>query len=91
MGAGVAGLADVEDVARDPLKQLVETRCTVCHDLARVVALKRRPADWDTLVGNMINRGAPVGPDERQTIVSYLAAQFGNAAFGDSTGSSPDY
>jgi cytochrome c5 len=59
-------------------KELVETRCTVCHDLGRVVALKRRPADWDTLVGNMINRGAPVGPDERQTIVSYLAAQFGS-------------
>jgi mono/diheme cytochrome c family protein len=59
-------------------KDLVETRCTVCHDLTRVVALKRRPADWDALVGNMMNRGAPIGPDERQTIVSYLAAQFGS-------------
>jgi cytochrome c5 len=59
-------------------KDLVEARCTVCHDLGRVVALKRQKADWDALVGNMVSRGAPVAPDERQTIVSYLAAQFGS-------------
>ena|ERR1700722_701944 len=59
-------------------QELVQARCTVCHDLGRVVALKRQKGDWDALVANMVSRGAPVSPDERQIIVSYLAAQFGS-------------
>jgi hypothetical protein len=39
--------------------------------------LKRRKSDWDALVANMVSRGASATPDERQTIVSYLAAQYG--------------
>ena len=59
-------------------KELVQARCTVCHDLGRVVALKRRNAEWDALVANMVSRGATATPDERRTIVSYLAGQFGS-------------
>lgn len=58
-------------------KELVEARCTVCHDLGRIVALKRQRSDWDGLVANMVSRGATATPEERQTIVSYLAAQYG--------------
>jgi mono/diheme cytochrome c family protein len=58
-------------------KELVEARCVTCHDLLRIVASRRQKTDWDGIVANMINRGATATPDERQTIVSYLAAQFG--------------
>ncbi|HEY4407671.1 MAG TPA: hypothetical protein VGN55_23725 [Xanthobacteraceae bacterium] len=58
-------------------KDLVESRCVTCHDLLRVVASRRPRSDWDGIVANMINRGATATPDERQTIVSYLATQFG--------------
>jgi hypothetical protein len=40
--------------------------------------LKRQKTEWDALVGNMVSRGATATPDERQMIVSYLAAQFGS-------------
>jgi mono/diheme cytochrome c family protein len=58
-------------------KELVEARCVTCHDLLRIVASRRQKTDWDAIVANMINRGATATPEERQTIVSYLATQFG--------------
>jgi mono/diheme cytochrome c family protein len=58
-------------------KDLVESRCVTCHDLLRIVAARRPRSDWDAIVANMINRGAAATPDERQTIISYLATQFG--------------
>jgi mono/diheme cytochrome c family protein len=58
-------------------KELVETRCTACHDLERVATIKRQKAEWPALVANMVGRGAVASPEEAQTIASYLAAQFG--------------
>ena len=59
-------------------KELVETRCAVCHDLERVTIVKRQPArDWETIVGNMYERWGMSAPDEVRTITSYLVAQFG--------------
>jgi mono/diheme cytochrome c family protein len=58
-------------------KDLVESRCVTCHDLTRIVASRRQKPDWDAIVANMVNRGATATADERQTIVTYLATQFG--------------
>jgi mono/diheme cytochrome c family protein len=58
-------------------KELVEARCVTCHDLLRVVASRRQKTEWDGIVANMISRGATATPEERQTIVAYLATQFG--------------
>jgi mono/diheme cytochrome c family protein len=58
-------------------KELVEGRCVTCHDLLRIVAARRPKSDWDAIVANMVSRGATATPQERQTIVSYLATQFG--------------
>jgi cytochrome c5 len=58
-------------------KELVETRCTACHDLERVAAVKRHQSEWPALVANMVGRGAMATADEAQTIASYLAANFG--------------
>ena len=58
-------------------KQLIETRCTACHDLERVATIKRNKRDWPGIVANMIGRGAVAGPDEVQIISSYLIANFG--------------
>jgi hypothetical protein len=60
-----------------PGKELVEARCTACHDLERVATIKRQKAEWPALVANMVGRGAVASPEEAQTIASYLAAQFG--------------
>jgi len=57
-------------------KDLVETRCTVCHDLERVASAKRQKSEWPALVANMVGRGAVATPDEAQAISSYLASHF---------------
>src|SRR5580692_11235740 len=59
-------------------KDLVETRCGLCHDLERVAAIKRSNKAWPVIVANMVERGATVTPDEAKTISDYLAANFGN-------------
>jgi cytochrome c5 len=59
-------------------KQLVETRCALCHDLERVAAVKRNKQDWTPIVADMVAWGAPLTGDEAKTITGYLAANFGD-------------
>ncbi len=59
-------------------KNLVETRCNLCHGLERITAVPRHKGDWPIIVANMVARGGTASPDEAQTIADYLAANFGN-------------
>jgi cytochrome c5 len=72
-----AGSATPVALPGGPGKDLVEARCTACHDLERVASAKRRKSEWPALVANMVGRGAVATPDEAQAISSYLAANFG--------------
>jgi cytochrome c5 len=58
-------------------KELIESRCVACHDLTRIVTSKRQKTEWEGIVANMVARGASATPEERQTLVAYLSAQFG--------------
>jgi cytochrome c5 len=60
-----------------PGRDLVEVRCTACHDLERVARIKRQKTGWPALVANMVSRGAVATLEEAQTISSYLASYFG--------------
>ena len=60
-----------------PGKDLIEARCVACHDLTRIVTSKRQRGEWEGIVANMVARGASANADERQTLVAYLSAQFG--------------
>jgi cytochrome c5 len=59
-------------------KNLVETRCALCHDLERISTAKRGKQAWPVIVNNMVAWGATATPDEAKTISDYLAANFGN-------------
>jgi cytochrome c5 len=61
-----------------PGKDLVATRCTLCHDLERVVAVKRGREAWPVIVTDMVERGAPVTAEDAKVISDYLAANFGS-------------
>jgi cytochrome c5 len=61
-----------------PGKDLVAARCALCHDLERVVAVKRGKQAWPAIVADMAERGAPVSAEDGKTISDYLAANFGN-------------
>jgi cytochrome c5 len=60
-----------------PGKDLVETRCTQCHDLERVTAAKRSRHEWESVVTNMLERFGLQAPDEARAISGYLSAQYG--------------
>ncbi len=60
-----------------PGKELVETRCTACHDLVRVTAAKRSRHEWESVVANMLDRFGLKAPDEARAIATYLEAQYG--------------
>jgi cytochrome c5 len=60
-----------------PGKELVETRCTLCHDLERVTAAKRERREWDSVVANMLERYGVPAPDEAHAIAGYLGANYG--------------
>jgi molybdenum-dependent oxidoreductase-like protein len=60
----------------DPAAGFKET-CMTCHgeDVIRQQRLTR--AQWDREITKMTNWGAPVTPDNRDSILNYLAQQFG--------------
>lgn len=59
-------------------KQLVESRCGLCHDLERITAVSRAKAQWPTIVAAMVASGATATPEEAKTISNYLTANFGH-------------
>lgn len=61
-----------------PGKELVATRCALCHDLERVVAVKRGREAWHPIIADMVERGAPATAEDVKAISDYLAANFGN-------------
>ncbi|HEY1979898.1 MAG TPA: hypothetical protein VGH13_07410 [Xanthobacteraceae bacterium] len=79
LGPGI-NLPPVKAVALPggPGKELVATRCNLCHDLERVASPKRQKADWPVIVANMVARGATATPEEAQAISDYLVANFGD-------------
>ncbi len=58
-------------------KQLVEQRCTMCHDLERVTAAKRDKPEWESVVANMLGRFGLSAPEEARAISAYLEANYG--------------
>jgi mono/diheme cytochrome c family protein len=59
-------------------QDLVQARCIVCHDLGRVVSLRRSKENWNSIVKNMLERGSQkVTTEQLQSMVSYLTAHFG--------------
>jgi|SwirhirootsSR2_FD_contig_61_3352836_length_1821_multi_5_in_0_out_0_1 streptogramin lyase len=79
---------DAKDLPAGNFKQLVSEKCTVCHDVQRILS-KRSPAeDWTFTVKRMrINMAASSLPDitdqEATNIVGYLSTNFKPLPGGD--------
>lgn len=59
--------------------KLVQSHCTLCHDLGRITTVQRSMEEWNNTVSNMMARaGTNVATsDEITSMASYLAANFG--------------
>ncbi len=56
---------------------IVDSRCSLCHGVDRVVAAKHTKAQWMSIVNRMVYLGAPLTPDQTQTVLQYLNTNFG--------------
>jgi hypothetical protein len=57
-------------------QELLETRCTRCHNLERVTSSNKTAEQWEATVDRMIIRGAELTDAERDVLVRYLAKEY---------------
>src|SRR3984885_4084006 len=72
--------AQAQDLPEGEGKDLVEDRCSSCHGLDLLLAEHDSKQRWSGIVNDMVSRGASGTAEEIQTIVDYLAANFGPEA-----------
>ena len=58
---------------------IVQQKCSSCHALKVVTGKKASRQQWSTIVDQMITRGADVSDDDIDTLLDYLAKNFGPA------------
>jgi competence ComEA-like helix-hairpin-helix protein len=51
--------------------------CTVCHGVDHIRQRRLAPDDWADVVDDMIDRGAKLTDQEKETVVVYLGENFG--------------
>jgi DNA uptake protein ComE-like DNA-binding protein len=58
-------------------RELVLRSCASCHSLKPVVDVRKSRESWAKSVNDMIQRGAPVFPEEIEPMTTYLSKAFG--------------
>jgi cytochrome c5 len=58
-------------------KAIATENCQACHKLTNLTKAHKDLDDWKDTVQTMIDRGANVPPDKVDTLVQYLAKNFG--------------
>lgn len=61
-------------------RRIVQEDCTLCHGVQNITGSHLSRASWQATVHDMINRGAPVTTAQYQTLVGYLAHNFGTSS-----------
>lgn len=71
--------------AQDPLLpqtpgwELV-TRCLMCHSIEIAVQQRLGPQGWSETLDRMIKYGAPIPPEDKETLMAYLLRHFRDPA-----------
>jgi len=56
--------------------ELLEQRCSACHPASRATNKKKTAEEWEATVKRMMDKGAKLSEEEKQTLVNYLAATY---------------
>lgn len=56
--------------------ELTMARCVTCHDATHITRARLSRGEWEFNIRNMIERGAPIAPDEIPAILEYLATYY---------------
>ena len=57
-------------------KAVVQKMCTGCHNLKTVTSKHATKDQWNTIVQQMVSRGADGTDEEIETVINYLAKNF---------------
>ena len=68
--------AQAQDLPDGKGKDLVEQICSGCHGVDTVASQHANKQGWESIVGDMVSRGASATDAQVATIVDYLAANF---------------
>jgi sulfite dehydrogenase len=83
-GAACAALAASavaqEELVPGPGAELTQAKCAVCHEIQHVVQARQSRAEWEETMRRMVQRGAPLAPDEIRVITDYLATYYNREA-----------
>jgi competence protein ComEA len=71
--------ADARSLPPGDGQAIVQQKCASCHALKVITARKASRQQWSTTLDQMITRGADVSDDDVETLVDYLARNFGPA------------
>jgi len=58
-------------------KALVDKKCTTCHSIDKVTAVRGDAAKWTTEVDAMVGKGLKVSDKEKGEIIAFLAKEQG--------------
>ena len=53
-------------------KEIVESACTACHTVDRIVALRLSEEGWSNILREMTEVGVVIAPDDSDKILAYL-------------------
>jgi hypothetical protein len=72
-----AGQQQAQKLAEGTGANLVQVKCTLCHDLGNITSIRQSREEWEDTIKVMIRRGAPVSPEEEIIILDYLTKHYG--------------
>jgi cytochrome c5 len=58
-------------------RDIVASACTQCHPLTVILAMRDGPVGWKRHVYTMVMKGAQLTPQDADTLLAYLDANFG--------------
>ena len=58
-------------------KAIVQEKCVMCHALSVVTSKHSSQREWDQVVNQMVSRGADLSDEEIDTVIEYLAKNYG--------------
>ena len=66
-----------DDLPEGKGRETIENTCNECHGTDRILTKLRTTAEWRAIAINMRDKGATMSDDELNTLVEYLAQNFG--------------
>ena len=75
--APASGQQQAEKLAEGSGADLVQAKCTLCHDLGNITRIRQSRGEWEDTIKIMIRRGAPISSAEETVILEYLTKHYG--------------